>query len=258
MAWKKLTEKQWQAIKEQLPEREPKPQGGRPPADDRQCFEGILWIVWTGAPWSELPERYGPPSTVHRRLCQWAQNGVLLNLWRAFLSQLDEQGMMRWNNCFVDGTFVPAKKGALRRAKPSGARAGQERGKGTKLMAGALRAGADGVGAPLGVHVAAASPAEVKLLEPTLENFEQAQLQGQPARLIADKGYASNTVREWLVERGMEPIIPARKNNRKATHQEGRKLRRYKHRWIIERTNAWLQNFRRKTSGAWRCAMSVL
>jgi IS5 family transposase len=104
---------------------------------------------------------------------------------------------------------------------------------------------ADGKGAPLGVHVEAASPSEVKLLEPTLQQFEETGLQGQPERLIADKGYDSNAVREQLVERGIEPIIPARKNNRKATHQDGRKLRRYKHRWIIERTNAWLQNFRR-------------
>ncbi len=104
---------------------------------------------------------------------------------------------------------------------------------------------ADGAGAPLGIHVEAASPAEVKLLDATLENMDEAALQGQPERVIADKGYDSNAVREQLVERGIEPIIPARKNNRKATHQDGRKLRRYKHRWIIERTNAWLQNFRR-------------
>jgi transposase len=91
----------------------------------------------------------------------------------------------------------------------------------------------------------AASTAEVKLLEPTLEQLDQAQLQGQPQRLIADRDYGSNTVREQLVERGVEPISPARKNNCRATHQDGRKLRRYKHRWIIERTDAWLQNFRR-------------
>ena len=122
MAWKHLTEKQWQAIKEHLPEQEPNPRGGRPRADDRTCFEGILWIVWTGAPWSELPERYGKPSTVHRRLCQWAEQEVLLNLWRAFLGQLDERNLIRWNNCFVDGTFVLAKKGALPSAKPSAGR----------------------------------------------------------------------------------------------------------------------------------------
>ena len=65
------------------------------------------------------------------------------------------------------------------------------------------------------------------------------------ATLIADRGYDSNAVRVLLVKRDLEPIIPARSNNRVATHQGGRKLRRYKHRWIVERTNAWLQNFRR-------------
>jgi transposase len=48
-----------------------------------------------------------------------------------------------------------------------------------------------------------------------------------------------------LISRDIEPIIPARRNNQIATYQDGRKLRRYQRRWIIERTNAWLQNFRR-------------
>lgn len=115
-----------------------------------------------------------------------------------------------------------------------------KRGKGTKLMV-----LADGKGAPLGIHVDAASPAEITLLDATLEQLDQAKLEGRPERLIADKAYDSNPAREKLVERGIEPIIPARRNNRKATHQDGRKLRRYRHRWIIERTNSWLQNFRR-------------
>lgn len=122
-----------------------------------------------------------------------------------------------------------------------GAKVGKtKRGKGTKLMV-----LADGAGTPLGIHVDAASPAEVRLLEPTLDQFDENGLTQQPERLIADRAYDSNGVRELLVERGIEPIIPARRNNRRATHQDGRKLRRYRHRWIIERTNAWLQNFRR-------------
>ncbi len=104
---------------------------------------------------------------------------------------------------------------------------------------------ADGAGAPLGIHLDAASPAEVKLLPDTLAQLDEAELSGSPERLIADKAYDSNPAREQLVERGIDPIIPARRNNRRATHQDGRKLRRYKHRWIVERTNAWLQNFRR-------------
>jgi transposase len=100
---------------------------------------------------------------------------------------------------------------------------------------------ADGQGIPLGLHVESASPAEVKLLKPTLDTVHG----GTPERLIADRAYDSNPARAMLVGRGIEPIIPKRENNRKATHQDGRKLRRYGRRWIIERTNAWLQNFRR-------------
>ena len=67
----------------------------------------------------------------------------------------------------------------------------------------------------------------------------------RPPRLIADRGYDSNRVRALLVKHDIAPIIPKRRNNTIATHQDGRKLRRYRRRWIIERTNAWLQNFRR-------------
>jgi transposase len=107
---------------------------------------------------------------------------------------------------------------------------------------------ADGAGTPLGIHVEKASPSEVKLLEQTLKNGRiggRRAKRRKPKRLIADRGYDSNTVRALLVKRDIEPIIPARKNNRVATHQDGRKLRRYKRRWIIERTNSWLQTFRR-------------
>lgn len=67
----------------------------------------------------------------------------------------------------------------------------------------------------------------------------------KPERLIADRGYDSNAARALLVKREIEPIIPKRKTNQVATHQDGRKLRRYRRRWVIERTNSWLQNFRR-------------
>lgn len=121
-----------------------------------------------------------------------------------------------------------------------------KRGKGTKLMV-----LADGQGTPLGICVEAATPAEVKLLERTLDSVKVKRRRGerrrphQPERLIADRGYDSNPARALLVKRDIEPIIPKRRNNKKATHQDGRKLRRYKRRWIIERTNSWLQNFRR-------------
>ena len=65
----------------------------------------------------------------------------------------------------------------------------------------------------------------------------------RPARLIADRSYDTNAWRASLVRGGIEPIIPARRNKRQATYQDGRKLRRNRHRWIVERTVAWLGHF---------------
>ncbi len=117
-----------------------------------------------------------------------------------------------------------------------------KRGKGTKIMV-----LADGRGTPLGISLASASPSEISLFEQTLAAVPCRQLHGRPKAIIADKAYDSNALRQRLAHRNILPIIPARKNNRRATHQDGRHLRRYRHRWMIERTNAWLHNFRRVT-----------
>jgi len=127
----------------------------------------------------------------------------------------------------------------IRQRKKRGLKVGKtKRGKGTKLMV-----LVDGRGTPLGLHVDSASPSEMKLALPTIKTIKVTG--GKPEQLIGDRGYDSNTVRTDLVKEGIEPIIPARGNNKKATHQDGRKLRKYRKRWIVERTNAWIQNFRR-------------
>jgi DDE family transposase len=108
---------------------------------------------------------------------------------------------------------------------------------------------ADGAGTPLGVHLEQASPSAVKLVEATRHNVRVTtgkRTRGQPKRLIGDRGYDANTVSALLVQRGIAPIMPARRNNRVATHQDGRTLRRYKRRGIIERSNSGLQTFRRR------------
>lgn len=107
---------------------------------------------------------------------------------------------------------------------------------------------ADGALTPRGVQVEAASPAEVSLLEQTLANGRIGGRRAgrrKPKRLSADGGYESNKVRALVVERDIARIIPARRNNRVATQQDGRKVRRYKRRWRIERTNWWLPTFGR-------------
>jgi len=112
-----------------------------------------------------------------------------------------------------------------------------KRGKGTKWMV-----VVDGQGLPLGSKLAPASPAEVTLAEATLDAIEAEK---QPERVIADRAYDSDPLREALAERGLDLICPHRSNRTRPKTQDGRKLRRYRRRWIIERTFAWLGNFRR-------------
>jgi hypothetical protein len=73
---------------------------------------GILWVLWTGGSWGELPPRFGSPTTCWRRLRQWEESGVLLAL--TFLSGLNDHQKIRWNECSVGGSFAPAKKGGWR------------------------------------------------------------------------------------------------------------------------------------------------
>ena len=112
-----------------------------------------------------------------------------------------------------------------------------KRGKGTKLMA-----VADGSGFPLAVYTTSASPHEVTLVRKTLvERFTD----DKPERLIGDKAYDSDPLDADLEAVGIEMIAPHKENRKKAKTQDGRKLRRYKRRWKVERLFAWLQNYRR-------------
>jgi transposase len=103
----------------------------------------------------------------------------------------------------------------------------------------------DGASSPLCVHTESASPHEVTLVEPTLASAFLRER--HPERLIGDKAYDSDPLDEILLERGIEMRSPhtERENRKKKRSQDGRKLRRYKRRWKVERLFAWLQNFRR-------------
>ena len=108
----------------------------------------------------------------------------------------------------------------------------------------------DGQGVPLGNHLDSASPGEVTLVERTLAQVRVPRVgpgrpRSKPERLIADRAYDSDPLRGRLQRRGIQLICPHRSNRRKPATQDGRALRRYRRRWKIERTFAWLGNFRR-------------
>lgn len=107
---------QWEIIQPLLPAA---PQFGRPRADDRLVLEGILWVLRSGARWRDLPERYPSASTCWRRLRDWEEEDIWLNIWRVFLSALDAQGRLNWDEVFLDGSFASAKKGGSAWVKPN-------------------------------------------------------------------------------------------------------------------------------------------
>ncbi len=94
----------------------------RPTRDPRDVLNGILWILRIGAPWKDLPERYPPYQTCHRRFQRWIEEGVLGAVLEALAEDLKERGEIDLSECYIDATFVIAKKGGRVLERPSGAR----------------------------------------------------------------------------------------------------------------------------------------
>ncbi len=120
-----LTNHEWQRLEPLLPPQKPKT--GRPAADHRRIINGMLWIARTGAPWRDLPERYGAVGTISRRFYRWRKAGIWDRILAALQQQADADGHLDWEVHFVDGTSVRAhqhaagaKKGTQKR-KPWGA-----------------------------------------------------------------------------------------------------------------------------------------
>jgi len=224
-----LNDEPWTAVEPVLRPARRADNRGRPWHDTRAVLNGVLWILGTGAQWREMPESYPPYQTCHRRFQQWVRNGKLEEALKRLAQHLHERGRLNLEEAYVDATFASAKKGA----SPFGP---TRRGKGTKIIAVA----ADN-SLPLAVSVDSASLAECQLVEYVLAGSFLDQL---PARLVGDKAYDSDPLDRTLQEEyGIEMIAPNRRNRSRS--QDGRKLRRYRRRWKVERFFAWMHNFRR-------------
>ena len=118
-----LKDEQWTVLAPLIPKPRRRADGrGRPWRDDREVLNGILWVLRTGAPWQDVPNRYPSPATCHRRFQQWVRTGVLAKILRALAEDLRDRGKLDLTECFIDATFVGAKKGAFVWARRSAAR----------------------------------------------------------------------------------------------------------------------------------------
>lgn len=118
-----LDDDRWALLALVLPEPQASPLGGPKPVPNRPVVEGILWVLRNGGRWKALPDGYPAPATCWRRLAAWEESGVWAEAWRIFLGTLHERGRLDWSECFADGSFAPAKKGATASGRPRRARA---------------------------------------------------------------------------------------------------------------------------------------
>src|SRR5438445_10910796 len=152
-----LTDAQWTILAPLLPKpRLRRDRRGRPWRDPRDVLNGILWILRTGAPWADLPDRYPSYQTCHRRFQHWVRAGLLRSILEVLAQALHHEGCLDLREAFIDGSFAPARQGDAAVGKT-------KRGKGSKIIA-----TADRQGFPIAVHVESATPHEVTLVCATL------------------------------------------------------------------------------------------
>lgn len=115
-----LTSEQWSLIEPLLA---PVAKTGRPPKDRRVMLNGILWILRAGAPWRDLPERFGAWRTVYGYFQQWQSDGTFNRILEALQIRLDREGKIDWDLWCIDGSNVRAARaaaGASKKVSPDG------------------------------------------------------------------------------------------------------------------------------------------
>ena len=105
-----LMDEQWALIEPLLPPS--RACTGRPPRDRRTLLNGLFWILHTGAPWRDLPERFGPWQTVYHHFAKWRREGVFAEIIEALQITLDNRGLIDWDFWCIDGANVRAARAA--------------------------------------------------------------------------------------------------------------------------------------------------
>lgn len=110
-----LTDEQWTLVEKHFKRR--KQRTGRPGREPRLMLNGVMWILSTGAPWRDLPERFGPWQTVYHHFRVWRRIGVFARVIEDLQIKLDKEGLIDWDLWCVDGASVRAARAAAGAAK---------------------------------------------------------------------------------------------------------------------------------------------
>ena len=232
--------------------------GGRPLEDHQRIFNGILWRLHTGAPWRDIPERYGAWQTIYGRFRRWRRDGTWAKILTYLLQELEEQGHLGRDIWLVDATIVRASRSAAGAEKnpselsviaglfpsqmqePKEHALGYSRGDfGTKVH---LLVSDRGV--ILGIYVTPGQQHESTAFEPLMRRIVLPRRRGVaywPLQLAADKGYSYPHIRRWIRRHHVKGIIPTRKNQ---PREKAFDKVSYRKRNLIERVVGWYKECR--------------
>jgi transposase len=219
-----ITDEQWDALKDLLPGREGTP--GVTAKDNRWFLNAILWIAKTGAPWRDLPERFGPWNSVFQRFNRWCKKGVFQQL----MTRFQDPDLER---LLLDSTVIRAHQHA---AGAEGSTAEAEAlGRSRGGFSTKIHVSCDGLGKPVTILLTPGQDHDVTQGPHLLANCEA-------KKVLADKGYDSDAFIQQIRDRGAEPVIPPRKNR---TQPRAYDQIEYKNRNVVERLINVLKQSRR-------------
>ncbi|WP_107115088.1 IS5 family transposase [Streptomyces kanasensis] len=230
-----VSDELWLLIEPLLPEPAPRLVAGRPRVPDRQALCGILFVLHTGIQWEYLPQElgFGSGMTCWRRLAAWNEAGVWDRLHAVLLTKLRASRQLDWSRAVIDSSHVRA----ARRGPKSGPSPVDRARPGSKH-----HVLVDGQGIPLAVSLTGGNRNDITQLIPLLAKIPSVPgLVGRPRRrpdtLLGDRGCDHDKYRRLVRAQGIKPVIA----RRGVPHGSGLGA----HRWVVERTIAWLHGFRR-------------
>lgn len=250
-----LTDNQWQSIEHLFPTNEGS--RGRPPRSHRVMLNGILWVLFSGASWRDVPELFGPWKTVYDRFRRWSNDEAFNKVLDHLQWKTDEQGLLDWTLFSVASTSVKASKAAAGAKKnyledyPDQALGRSKGGLGTKV-----HAVCDGKGLPLSFVLTANQRHDSVVFTEVISKVWVRQNRGRPKNrpiaVAADKAYDSKANRRYISRRKIESVIPEKKlrpntKRRQMGPRPKLDIQKYKGRNTIERMFGWLKCRRIRT-----------
>lgn len=221
----------WSQVEVLLPSLPAGPRRGRPPIPNRTILSGIVYRLRTGSQWKALPDVFGSGSACHARFQAWCEAGLFTRLFEKLVAFYDDVCGIEWEWASLDSAMVKAPKGGDSTG-PNPTDRGKSGVKRHILT--------DGRGVPLAAEITAANVHDKRAAVPTIDAIVVQAPRGprRPKNLCLDKGYDFDDVDREIRSRGIRPHI-RRRGEKPRGCRRGRARR-----WVVERTNAWHNQFR--------------